>query len=228
MLTNDLRIPPRDPLARRGASDIAYDQLRRLIVGGELEPGVCLTEKDLAARLGLSRTPLRESIKALESQGFMTRMPNGRLMVAPLTARTLKDLFATRLAMERLIVESVVSEATDQEIESALGPIVARIRAALELAPPETQGFGERLHYALAEICPNKIASNILWQLRDRIGLYRKIGPKHSPERRAEAARDHIQIYEMIRARRARDAAQVMEEHIRRAQEVALDFLPTQ
>lgn len=218
-------MPAPDLFVRRGASDFAYAQLRQLIVNGELRPGICVAEKDLAARMGLSRTPLRESIKTLESQGFMTRLPNGHLMVSPLKPRTLKDLFATRLAIERVIVESVVSEATEDEIEAVLGPIAAVIRISLRDGTLESAGIGERFHYALAEISPNKIASTILWQLRDRIVLYRKIGPEHSPGRRIRAAKDHIQIYELVRARRTTDAVRVMEEHILRSQEVALGFL---
>jgi DNA-binding GntR family transcriptional regulator len=226
MLSRDLEVPHYDLSARRGAREIVYSQLRQLIVNGDLQPGVCIAEKDLAARMGMSRTPLRESIKALETQGFMTRLPNGRLMVAPLSPRGLKDLFATRLAMERLILESVVSESTDEQIEGTLGPIAGAIRGALEVALPEARAFGEQFHYALAEICPNRVASTILWELRDRISLYRKIGPDRSPGRRIQAAKDHLRIYELVCARRASEAVAVMEEHIRRSQEVALDFLP--
>ncbi len=225
MLGRDLEVPRPDPMARRGARDIAYSQLRQLIVSGELEPGVCIAEKDLAARVGMSRTPLRESIKALETQGFMTRLPNGRLMVAPLSPRGLKDLYATRLAMERLILQSVVSESTDVQIEEALGPTASAIRSALEVALPETRGFGERFHYAMAEICPNRVAGEILWELKDRIARYRMIGPDHIPERRIQAAKDHLRLYELVRARRASEAVEVLEEHIRRSQEVALSLL---
>ncbi len=225
MLSRDLGIPAHDQLVRRGARDIAYAQLRQLIVSGELEPGACIAEKDLAARVGMSRTPLRESIKALETQGFMIRLPNGRLMVAPLSARGLRDLYATRLAIERLIVQSVVSEATDGDIEETLGPIAAAIRSALEVAHPEARAFGEQFHYALAEICPNRVASTILWELKDRIALYRKIGPDRSPGRRIQAAKDHLRVYELVRARRASEAVDVLEEHIHRSQEVALGFI---
>lgn len=225
MLRRDLEVPPPDLLARRGASDIAFTQLRHLIVSGELEPGVCISEKELAARMGFSRTPLRESIKALESQGLMTRSATGRLMVAPLSPRGLKDLFATRLAMEQLIVQSVVNESADSEIEHTLAPIVTGIQSALRIAVPEARGFGEQFHYGLTELCQNKVASTILWQLRDRIALYRKIGPDRSPERRTEAAKDHLRIYELVRARKANEASEAMEEHIRRSQEVALRFI---
>ncbi|MHB1161884.1 MAG: GntR family transcriptional regulator, partial [Chloroflexota bacterium] len=222
MVTTDNSLRPgHGPLARRGARDIAYAELRRQIVSGELKPGVCVSEIELAARLGLSRTPLRESVKALETQGFMTRLPNGRLMVTPLRVRDLLDLFATRLAIERLIVESVVTEATDREIEDALGPIAAAIRNNLEVAPPEARHFGEQFHYALTEISPNRVAATILWELRDRIALYRKIGPDRSPERRIQAARDHLRIYELVRTRQLEAAIRAMEEHIRGGQVVA-------
>lgn len=221
---NSLR-PGRGPLARMGARDIAYAELRRQIVNGELKPGECVSEIELAARLGLSRTPLRESIKALETQGFMARLANGRLMVTPLRLRDLLDLYATRAAIERLIVESVVMEATDEVIEDALGPIAAAIRDNLDGAHPEARDFGEQFHYALTEISPNRVAATILWELRDRIARYRKIGPDHSPERRIQAAREHLRIYELVRTRQLEAAVQAVEEHIRGGQKVASKFL---
>lgn len=226
MLSPDLGSRPASkPLSRRGASDIAYAQVRQLIEDGELQPGVCVSEKELVSRLELGRTPLRESIKVLVAQGFMVRLPNGRLMVAPVTVRGLQDLFATRLAIERLIMESVVSESSDDQILGALGPIADGIQRALEGPLLEARFYGERFHYAMAEICPNKVASTILWQLRDRIGLYRRIGPDRSVQRRIQAARDHLKLYELVRTRQLAEAVALLEEHIRAAQEVAIGFL---
>jgi DNA-binding GntR family transcriptional regulator len=124
-----------------------------------------------------------------------------------------------------LIVESVVTEATDREIEDALGPIAAAIRDSMEVSLPEARHYGERFHYSLTEICHNRVAATILWELRDRIALYRKIGPDRSPERRIQAARDHLHIYELVRTRQLEAAVQVVDEHIRHGQELAVRFL---
>ena len=215
-----------EPPTRRAARDIAYSQLRQLIIERELKPGATITEKELAAVVGMSRTPLREGIKALETQGFVTRLANGRLMVTPLTVRELEDLFGVRAAIERLIVKSVASSATDGDIQTVLSPFVSAIRRSLDSYMPEARLYGESFHYGLTQLCQNRLASNILWELRDRIARYRKIGPDRCPERRTQAAREHLRIYELIAAHEAEEAARAMEEHIQHSLEVALRFLP--
>lgn len=215
-----------EQMTRRSARDIAYLQVRQLVAAGKLEPGAFITEKELAARVGVSRTPLREIVSTLESEGYVTRLPNGRLKVVPLTARELQELFSVRAAIERLIVASVAREGTDEEIRKVLGPIASGIRRGLEAHFPDEVGtYGMRLHGALAEICGNGLANSILLQLQGRSAVYRSIGRSDLPERRMQAAREHLQIYELVAAHRTANAADAMEEHIAHSQSVALRFI---
>jgi len=74
----------------------AYDQLRELIVRGRLAPGSRVVESDLAARLGLSRTPTRSALHRLQQEGYVTapdRLTERRLIVAPLTQDDARELF---------------------------------------------------------------------------------------------------------------------------------------
>jgi DNA-binding GntR family transcriptional regulator len=226
LISTSPRFPsPEEHFARRSARDIAYLQLRQWIVTGELAPGSSITEVELAARVGVSRTPLREGIKTLETQGFVRKLTNGRLVVVGLSARDLSDLYSVRAAMERLIVKSVVDETSDNQVTETLGPIVAGIRHNLSLSLPEMSSQGENFHYALAQLCQNEVARDFLWELRERIARYRTIGPANSLERRVQAAHEHIEIYELVIARRSEEAASAMEEHIHRSQDVALRYL---
>jgi DNA-binding GntR family transcriptional regulator len=75
----------------------AYQQLRELIVHGRLAPGTWIIEADLASRLGISRTPIREALRLLQQEGFVTHNSAGvtksRLVVAPLTKEDARELY---------------------------------------------------------------------------------------------------------------------------------------
>ena len=82
----------------------AYAQLRDLIVDGRLAPGTRIVEVDLASRLSVSRTPVRDALRLLQQEGFVTAsLPGGikaRLIVAPLTKRDANELYALAGRME--------------------------------------------------------------------------------------------------------------------------------
>src|SRR2546423_794899 len=74
-----------------------YENLRELIIRGNLAPGVRLVELDVAARLGVSRTPAREAIQRLSQEGFLTQIGSGprtQLAVAPLSVDDMLDLYS--------------------------------------------------------------------------------------------------------------------------------------
>ena len=89
---------------RRLLHETVIDQLRDLIVQGELAPETKLNERVLAERLGTSRTPLREAIKFLASEGLVELLPNRGAVVAPLTPVISFCLLAVRVCVVLLVV----------------------------------------------------------------------------------------------------------------------------
>ena len=87
---------------RRLLHETVIDQLRDLIVQGELAPETKLNERVLAERLGTSRTPLREAIKFLASEGLVELLPNRGAVVAPLKPEKMKEVFVVLGALEAL------------------------------------------------------------------------------------------------------------------------------
>jgi DNA-binding GntR family transcriptional regulator len=105
---------PRPPDDRRGRGDRgdrvtqAYRQLRELIVWGRLAPGTRIIETDVAARLGVSRTPVRSALQRLQQEGYIVEAGTGqqsRLSVAPLTREDARELFAIVSEVEGLAAE---------------------------------------------------------------------------------------------------------------------------
>lgn len=85
--------------------DVVFNTLRQAILKGELEPGERLMEIQLAERLGVSRTPIREAIRKLELEGLVVMIPRKGAEVAKITEKDLNDVLEVRCALEGLAVE---------------------------------------------------------------------------------------------------------------------------
>src|SRR4051812_35572913 len=146
-MTDSARRSPRSPLKRKTTSkrapraaasepasepaldhvSSAYHELRRIIVWGQLPPGARVSERAIADRLDLSRTPVRSALHRLEQEGFVTAVGTGRerrLIVAPLTAEDGLEVFTIVGHLEGLAVRTAAGLPAAQR-----KTLVARLRA---------------------------------------------------------------------------------------------------
>src|SRR5882672_9059803 len=105
------------PISRRQLHEEAVDRLREMIVQGQLAPGDRLNERLLCQQLGISRTPLREAIKLLASEGLVALLHNRGAQVAPLEAGRLAETLAVMGALEALAGELACQHASAKQIE---------------------------------------------------------------------------------------------------------------
>ncbi|MGH8324978.1 MAG: GntR family transcriptional regulator, partial [Steroidobacteraceae bacterium] len=153
------------PRARRPLHEEAIDQLRDLIVRGELMPGSRLNERVLSARLGVSRTPLREAIKLLATEGLVHLLPNRGAVAAPIERERIRETLAVMGALESLAGELACAQASDQA--------VAEIRALhFEMlamhARRDLDGYfrhNQAIHLKLVEASGNAVLAQIYRQL---------------------------------------------------------------
>lgn len=97
--------------------DVVFNTLRQAILRGELKPGERLMEIQLANKLGVSRTPIREAIRKLELEGLVLMIPRKGAEVAEITEKNLRDVLEVRRALEELAVRIACEKITDEEIE---------------------------------------------------------------------------------------------------------------
>ena len=96
--------------------DVVFNTLRQAILRGELKPGERLMEIQLANKLGVSRTPIREAIRKLELEGLVLMIPRKGAEVAEITEKSLRDVLAVRRALEELAVQLACEKITKEEI----------------------------------------------------------------------------------------------------------------
>lgn len=96
--------------------DVVFNTLRQAILRGELKPGERLMEIQLANKLGVSRTPIREAIRKLELEGLVLMIPRKGAEVAEITEKSLRDVLEVRRALEELAVQLACEKITKEEI----------------------------------------------------------------------------------------------------------------
>ena len=108
--------PDSDTIERRPLFQQIADRIREMILDGDYEPGQRLQEKELSERFGVSRTPLREALKVLSSEGLITHAPNRGATITQLTDVELAETYPVMGALEGLAGELACQHATDAEI----------------------------------------------------------------------------------------------------------------
>jgi GntR family transcriptional regulator, rspAB operon transcriptional repressor len=115
-------LPPRpggDPGPGRRASltELAYDALKREILTAGIRPGAALIENELAARFGVSKTPIREALRLLVQDGWIVVLPRKGYLVRPLSLEDVREVFALRLLLEPPVAADAAARSSEELLE---------------------------------------------------------------------------------------------------------------
>lgn len=173
--------------------EIIYEHLKQLILGGVIKPGDRMVERDIAAKYSVSRTPVREALRKLESEGFLEYIPRKGEVVRGFNIGEIKEIYDVRKALECLAVRNAIQYMTAGEIE-ALEAIVD------QLDREEGGPTYSKLHDFDAIILGTAkmpIVANFLNILQESLTRYRKINLSQAP-RRKQAIGEHKAILQAI------------------------------
>jgi len=191
-----------------GATADAYVKTRRLIVRGQLHPGARVAEAELAARLGVSRTPAREAMRRLLAEGLL--VPNGggerpRVAVGPVSANDVEELYAAAGALEGVAARRVSSLGDDRrrELLRELRQRERAFRGAARVRPIDYDALFEAhnaVHEALMRACAGPATRALLETLRPRLDRYEWLyAPIIGPDFRATFA-EHAAVIRAVAA----------------------------
>lgn len=214
-------------IRRRSLHDELTELLRGLITGGELAPGEKIPEQQLCERFGVSRTPLREALKVLASEGIVTLRPNRGAVVSTLTLEELDEVFPVMGALEALSGEIACRHITDEEvaaIQSLHETMVGHWRAG-ELQPYFR--LNQQIHEAILEATRNETLKSLYRSLAGRLMTARYIA-NMSAERWATAVAEHEAILQCLLDRDGRKLADILKRHLAGKLETVKDWLRSQ
>lgn len=202
-----------DSIKRTTLHEELVERLRNLVVEDVLKPGEKVPEKQLCDSLGVSRTPLREALKVLASEGFVILQANRGARVASVTREELENTFPVLAALEQLVGELACQQmdaAGFQRIESShkdmLSAYEARDRQAYFKA-------NQDIHQALIQGARNDILENHHKLLAARVRRARFMA-NLSDERWAQAIDEHEAMMELLKARDADGLGKTMKLHM--------------
>jgi DNA-binding GntR family transcriptional regulator len=207
-----------EPGVDQGSTEHAYAELRNKILVGDLAPGATLSQVQLSEQLGVSRTPLREAIRLLQTEGLLRSERGRRVRVAPLTTEDFEDLYAMRIVLDSLAVRLTIPHLTDDEVADLR---IAYLEATAAASQGDVAAYREphrRFHFGLFAHAGARLEQEVddLWDHAER---YRLLQVEHAGDRAQLVRlgeREHAGILEAAEKGDAELGAKRMAEHLAR------------
>ena len=206
--------------------DVVFNTLRQAILRGELKPGERLMEIQLANKLGVSRTPIREALRKLELEGLVLMIPRRGAEVAEITEKSLRDVLEVRRALEELSVKLACERITEEQIadlKEAAKDFEKVLKSGDVTAYAEADvKFHDIIYYAT----DNQRLISLLYNLREQMYRYRVEYLKRS-DVHEKLLKEHQYIIEMLEARNQEEALAAVCQHIDNQVEAVADTIRT-
>lgn len=193
--------------------DVVFNTLRQAILRGELKPGERLMEIQLANKLGVSRTPIREAIRKLELEGLVLMIPRKGAEVAEITEKNMMDVLEVRKALEELAVRLACERIRNVQIEEMK---VAAADFENTLKSGDVTKIAEadvKFHDIVYFATDNQRLVTLLNNLREQMYRFRVEYLKQK-ECHPKLIHEHQMIIEAIRERDATRASELVGKHI--------------
>ena len=204
--------------------DVVFNTLREAILRGELKPGERLMEIQLANKLGVSRTPIREAIRKLELEGLVLMIPRKGAEVAQITEKSLRDVLEVRRALENLAVQLACLRMSPQ----TLADLKAAARAFEEILGGEDVTAAAEADVAFHDVIymatDNQRLISLLNNLREQMYRYR-VEYLKKKECHKQLLWEHQEIIRAIEAGEIDVATKITEQHIDNQVEAVSDAL---
>lgn len=196
------------------APDVVRDGLRKAILDGELRSGIQLRQDELAERFGVSRIPVREALRQLETEGLVSLLPNRGAIVASQSLDEVLELLDIRIALETRALKLAIPNMVEDDLEAA-----AQTLASYD-AEPRAEAWGQmnwRFHWTLYAPCHRPKLLSMIETNYGQVGRYLRLqvslaSGKERPQR------DHLAILEACRGGAVDKAVALLEEHIQHTQ----------
>lgn len=197
--------------------EVVFESVRGAIISGVLKPGERLMEVQLAEKLGVSRTPIREAIRKLELEGLVIMIPRKGAYVADLSLKDITDALEIRAALEGLAAGLAALRITDEEIE-ALEMTAVQFHKAVEADDFENIVHKDiEFHERIFRATRNEKLMQITNNLREQVQRFRLMYINKSNKSK-DLVKEHYEIAEAIAKRNIDAAERIAKKHIENAE----------
>lgn len=197
-------------------SALAYNGVKNAIISGEMPPGHQVLEPELALRLGMSRTPVREALVRLQHEGFVELIPRRGMRVAALSGRDIREITEVLACLEIEAAARSASRGVSPETLAKMDAAIADMDRALSASDLEAWNEADyAFHLLLVESCGNAHLIEVARRFLEKANRFRVLTSAHRlPPVYSNV--NHAAVVEAIRHRDAQTAAEVHRAHKRR------------
>lgn len=199
-----------------------YERIKAMILDGSLAPGSLLREKAFADQLGVSRTPVREAISQLISEGFATRTSGGTPAVNSVSLKDIMEILHVRSLLE---CEAARKAAIAKVNKDELWDLRLKFQAFLTGPRPDPEthyALDERLHLTIAAMAGSHLLAELIEGLKVKTRMYDQ---GSIPERFEPGCHEHIAIIDAIMAQDADRAGEAMKLHLKKVRESIISHI---
>lgn len=209
----------------RSSSQRALQQLRQMIFAGDLPAGSDHLESELAARLEMSRTPVREAILMLEGQGLLELRPRKGVRILPLSPDDMAEIYDVLTELESLAAEQAARAGYSDTDLSGLAKAIDDMDAAIAAKDLDAWAAADdRFHQILVDLGGNSRVRSIVDMMSDQVRRARATTLTLRPLP-TKSNKDHRKVYQAIRDGDAKAARDTHRAHRRHAKEIIVGIL---
>jgi len=206
--------------------DVVFQTLRQAILRGELKPGERLMEIQLANKLGVSRTPIREAIRKLELEGLVLMIPRKGAEVAEITEKSLRDVLEVRRALEELSVRLACDRITPEILEQ-LEKTAKEFEKILKNGDvTEIAQADVHFHDVIYKAADNQRLLQLLNNLGEQMYRYR-VEYLKNPSIHGQLIKEHEELIHHIKEHEKEKAVEIICQHIDNQVSAVSDLIRT-
>jgi DNA-binding GntR family transcriptional regulator len=200
-----------------------YDELKVMAMTYVLKPGQRLNEIELSKQLGVSRTPLREALSRLNTEGFMRFTPGEGFYSRELNQKEVFDLYELRKAIEIHGIRLAIRHAKEGDIAALQTFLQKTGPEDGDRTPQELVRLDETFHERLMEMSENRELLRVLRNVNERIQFVRWIAM--DPASRPRTQKEHQEVLVALRKRNQEQAVELLDKHISRRLETIVSAI---
>ncbi len=209
-----MRVPL--PLVKEGRvlADWVTASLREAILHGYFEPGEKLDQDRIAEELEVSRTPVREAMRRLESEGFVEVRPHHGAFIAMVSQQDIREVYEIRRLLEAEVVRQVtplIPESVLDELDRSLTETEVQFESGHITQHFESDVY---FHETLVDFVENELLKEVLDGLTNRISIVRRFAQLQPGPHLVESFKEHRAILQAMRERDPEEAAELMRVHL--------------
>ena len=193
--------------------DVVFNTLREAILKGDLRPGERLMELQLAAKLGVSRTPIREAIRMLEQEGLAVTIPRKGAEVAKMTEKDMEDVLQVREALDELAASIACEQITAEELENLVDAMYDFENSIRTKDVKRIAEMDVKFHDIIYHATGNPKLVNILNNLREQMYRYR-VEYLKDEKNYPLLLEEHKAIVEVFMNRNKEKVSECMRQHV--------------